>query len=384
MLAFPVWCLASVAWSADPAVSLRNAFQLLVTGSVGILIGRTLGLEGTMRALGAAMLVCVGASLLNLVLGVVPAWSQDDFVGAPAYLVGVYDQKNSFGYTVALLAWATLQAGLARGRAAGAVACAIALALFPVLRASGSSTALILYALVLSMPLCRVLLHVTGSVLLSAMLGAAAACLVLLATGLAGTSVPELVLSITGKDATLTGRTEMWDVAFAEFARHPVTGVGYQVFWTSEAFAPQVALVQATVLEGVTNFHSAWIEALVGTGLVGALALALLPLTVLGIAVARLVRDATPAALGACYLAAALLTRSVVEASLYFQHQIDFLLLTALATALGSGARRPPRPVEPSVAPSVAPPGRGAQGHDRARARHRTARTTTAEAARAH
>ena len=52
-------------------------------------------------------------------------------------------------------------------------------------------------------------------------------------------SLPEFdpvsqVLGAFGKDATLTGRTVLWNYATEEIARHPLLGVGHGGFWTPE------------------------------------------------------------------------------------------------------------------------------------------------------
>ena len=42
---------------------------------------------------------------------------------------------------------------------------------------------------------------------------------------------PNFLFSLLGKDATLTGRTEIWDAVAGSIAKHPLLGYGYQAFW---------------------------------------------------------------------------------------------------------------------------------------------------------
>ena len=42
---------------------------------------------------------------------------------------------------------------------------------------------------------------------------------------------PDFLFSLLGKDATLTGRTEIWDAVAGSIAKHPLLGYGYQAFW---------------------------------------------------------------------------------------------------------------------------------------------------------
>jgi exopolysaccharide production protein ExoQ len=44
-------------------------------------------------------------------------------------------------------------------------------------------------------------------------------------------AVAAFVLAATGKDITLTGRTDLWRVAMVEIAERPLLGHGYQAFW---------------------------------------------------------------------------------------------------------------------------------------------------------
>ena len=338
--AFPMLCLLSTFWSVDAAGSLRNALQLCFTAAFGIVIGRTLEPRVVLRTLAASMFVCVLVSAINVFVEVVPAWSQDDFIGASAYLVGVYNQKNLFGYVLCLLAWSALYVGLEKGRYGIVIGIIVAIVMVPFVRATGSSTAAILYALILTMPLFHFMLHATRSLLATAVLGMTVLILGFVVIGFAGTSIVDLVLEAVGKDASLTGRTAMWDIAFKQLSQYPFTGVGYQVFWSDPAFVTSVALIQATVFESVTNFHNAFIEAAVGTGILGALALVMLPASVFFMSLERLSSSPTPLATGTCYLVVVLVTRTFVEASLAFQHQLDFLLLSVLATSLGSSTRK--------------------------------------------
>jgi exopolysaccharide production protein ExoQ len=42
---------------------------------------------------------------------------------------------------------------------------------------------------------------------------------------------PDLLLSLLGKDATFTGRTEIWAAAIDSIVKRPLLGYGYQAFW---------------------------------------------------------------------------------------------------------------------------------------------------------
>jgi exopolysaccharide production protein ExoQ len=42
---------------------------------------------------------------------------------------------------------------------------------------------------------------------------------------------PDFLFSLLGKDATLTGRTEIWNAVAGSIAKRPLLGYGYQAFW---------------------------------------------------------------------------------------------------------------------------------------------------------
>jgi exopolysaccharide production protein ExoQ len=60
-------------------------------------------------------------------------------------------------------------------------------------------------------------------------------CIMLLAIFLAATIViavwPDFLISLLGKDVTLTGRTEIWNAVIDSIAKRPLLGYGYDAFW---------------------------------------------------------------------------------------------------------------------------------------------------------
>jgi exopolysaccharide production protein ExoQ len=100
--------------------------------------------------------------------------------------------------------------------------------------------------------------------------------LAFLALQFAGTMTGNL-LELFGKNATLTGRTELWQYAFGIIPDHPFLGVGFQAFWVQEM--PQAeALWARFFMPGRSgfHFHSTFVEFTVELGLIGAAILAYL------------------------------------------------------------------------------------------------------------
>ena len=78
-------------------------------------------------------------------------------------------------------------------------------------------------------------------------------------------SVKSAILEASGRDATLTGRTGIWQTVLSE-PINPLLGTGYASFWLGErlqriwAFFPRTQLIQA---------HNGYLEVYLNLGLVG-------------------------------------------------------------------------------------------------------------------
>ena len=84
---------------------------------------------------------------------------------------------------------------------------------------------------------------------------------------------PDFLIGILGKDATLTGRTQIWAAVLDSIARRPLLGYGYQAFWLGlEGESYRVILAVSWVLAQAQN---GFLDVLLETGL-GGLAIVLL------------------------------------------------------------------------------------------------------------
>lgn len=77
----------------------------------------------------------------------------------------------------------------------------------------------------------------------------------------------ESVLNASGKDLTLTGRTEVWRYAIDLAGRRPTLGWGYFALWGDVSFDDHP--VPASLRFDVRSAHSGYVEMYVGVGLVG-------------------------------------------------------------------------------------------------------------------
>lgn len=78
---------------------------------------------------------------------------------------------------------------------------------------------------------------------------------------------PDFVVSLLGKDITLTGRTEIWDAVLTSIGKRPLYGYGYQAFWLGlEGESYRVILAVSWMLAQAQN---GFLDVTLQLGLVG-------------------------------------------------------------------------------------------------------------------
>ena len=331
LLLFPMFCLASVFWSVEPIDTLRHAIQYGFTALLAFWIGARFPLERLLSVTAAALVFCVVLSVAGAYLNVIDGMRQGDYVGAERYFVGLYTQKNVFGNVIVYAALALLATGTVRAQSLRFSL--VALALVPVLWQTKSTTALILYVLAWSyfpvlwfskMARNKTLLLLGSMLILVAVAG------MLIALGI--DPVADF-LALFGKDITLTGRTVIWDRGLDIYMQRPFLGLGYQAFWESSAYASDVMLIRAAVLESIGGFHNGYLEAMVATGVMGVALYALLLATVLTIVIKAASVAMTPVRIAGVFFVVIIVSRTFTESSVYYQHDLDFIFLIAIAVS---------------------------------------------------
>jgi exopolysaccharide production protein ExoQ len=78
---------------------------------------------------------------------------------------------------------------------------------------------------------------------------------------------PELLVSLLGKDLTLTGRTQIWSAVMDSIAKRPLLGYGYQAFWLGlEGESYRIILAVSWILAQAQN---GFLDVMLETGVVG-------------------------------------------------------------------------------------------------------------------
>jgi O-antigen ligase len=314
LTAYLVWSAASVLWAIAPDIAFRRLLlQVFVVGSVLlpiVLIDDLDKVRATVLRVMFAVLVINVAALA---------------IKPPTALghAGIYSQKNELGLTAAL-ALLTCVTTLALGgflqRAMAWLGIPLALAL---LVAAKSKTSLLLAVAIPAMgwgiAIAARVLKLSPALLLGCLLAIA------IPFGLGIAEVIDLtlrdMLQLMFGDATFTGRTDIWDFAWAQISANPALGYGFNGFWGVGDASP-ATFSGNELIASILQAHNGYLDILLETGLVGlGLFLALLAVVALG--------------------AGAIIPRSVAAASFV----IALTLFTALHNGFESTALRRFHPV---------------------------------------
>ena len=267
VFSYVLWCAASVAWSDEPMRSCRGvvvlAFCLL--GALGIsraLTTRDLCLLALLNTIAYAALGIFNEA----VLGQFQPWA------AGYRFMGTTHANVQGDYCAIIVLAAVCLAGGAAGRRWPLIALGAAGA--GLLLLTRSRTAVAALAIALLAIWWRRGSFERNRLVLCALAGVA--CVVALMVALSGSDLQQtlsdiLLLGRQEEAGTLTGRVPIWTTLLPYVAQHPWIGHGYSGFWTPETFC--------NVAEGceiaVAQAHSAFVETLLGVGLIGALPLLL-------------------------------------------------------------------------------------------------------------
>jgi len=277
-------------------------------------------------------------SVVNLWLQVVPAFQQRDYLVGNEYFTGIFIHKNTFGMVLCLGALCLMYLALS-GRPGWPYALAV-VALLPIFLFARSTTSIVLYAGILSMPMVYFFLRLRE---LRMLLILALSCVLLLLVMLLemlSISLIDIGLELAGKGRDMSGRTSLWATALGQVSERPWFGVGYQSFWTAPRFAGEVNQLRGLLEPTIGHFHNAWLEVLVGIGIFGLLAFAALPVVLLFRFLRRLWQPGGQLSdVAGLFFVLLTLFRANVEITIYVQHQAETLVLVALLFSTSSKFR---------------------------------------------
>lgn len=269
---------ASVFWSVTPAGTAQRIVALALTTLFGVALGARWRWSELVEIIAVAFAVM---TLMSLILGAAfPSLGRMTVIFPGAWR-GLWVEKNTFG---ALMAIATLNFAAA--------------ALFHPKRAFfwWAMAALAILLLGLSTSRTAIVALVFGGAGLGFTLlvrrgpAAAVVAIWMAGVGLIGLAVlitvfPDMLFAALGKDATLTGRTQIWAEVWQLIQQRPLLGYGYDAVWTDKSLWGPLPWVTKHLQFTPSHAHNSWLEQWLALGYVGLAAWTMLYVSTIGKAV---------------------------------------------------------------------------------------------------
>ncbi|QNI33066.1 O-antigen ligase family protein [Alloacidobacterium dinghuense] len=257
LAALCVLAILSVAWSVEPAESLRRSIALVGSTIAGLYLGLLNEPKEQLKAVGYAIgLGALGSVAVAILVPSVAFMPTGE-------LQGVYFLKNTLGHMMSLGAFCfALMALYERGRRVVHVGMFLLCCVLLVL--SKSATAAVVTMLMLILLPLRKLLYLRTRRLLAA--------IAVLGPVLAFTTIwivnsSEDLLAALGRSSSLSGRIPLWQHVLQQIGDRPILGYGFSAFWNSwqgERVSDAVNWDSA-----VPHAHNGFLEVWLGLGIVG-------------------------------------------------------------------------------------------------------------------
>jgi exopolysaccharide production protein ExoQ len=276
--------IGSTMWSVAPDVTTRRSFAVTCTTLGGLALAARYKWAQLAEVVGAAFIVLIVASFAVCLAVPSIGVMTELFPGAWR---GLWMEKNALGGLMAL-GFCLLSAA----------------ALLNPQRAK-------LWWPFAGLALVLVLMSTSKTSLVSLMVGGAALVFVLIArrspaagaaitwTGVTGVVLlggfvlvaSDAFFAVLGKDATLTGRTEIWSAAMRQIEQRPWTGYGYAAVWDNKSGWGPFAWITKDAGFQAHHAHNSWIEQWLGLGIIGLAAWGLFYLQTLTLAIIAVFRE---------------------------------------------------------------------------------------------
>lgn len=337
-----VFAMTSAMWSIDPELSFRRGIAVLATTLMGVYLAARFDWIGALRLLAIVWFCLMAASLISGAIA--PGFGVMHEIHPGAWSGG-WSEKNALGghaaraaFLFAFLAWRDEPF---RKWWVGGLLISLALVIL-----SKSATALLGAMLGLGV-LAAAWWMLKGRVW-SLALAWGAISVIGLAVMIYAVA-PGLLLGVIGKDATLTGRTDIWVELGNAISEKPVLGYGYLAFWGLDS-EPRYWLEKAVDWNAPSG-HNGWLDLAISLGIVG--------VVIFAIDVAMSVWRATrlsmssPAGVFAVGFLAQFMLFAMSESIILAQNSILWATYAFVAAKLALEARRSEEVLPPFAAERV-------------------------------
>lgn len=286
VLALPVFCMLSAAWSDHANKSLY--FGCAFTSMVLCLV--ILNRSTSFRAFATG--ISIGISIGLVIILASNNYRYDPMSGSYS-LMGYFGSKNMVGFVAQIgfiAGMSMLFMPLGRWRHLVLSICPIVLSLICLELSKSGTSQLALLASIAGVLIMLGILRLPRSLRI-----AASSIAVLVAITAAGWFITSggqgIVLESMGKDKTLTGRTYLWQQGIETALERPVLGYGYSAFWVEGQPRAERYWFHFNIesREGF-HFHNSYIHAFVDIGGIGLMLVVLIMLVNQGGSLVALVR----------------------------------------------------------------------------------------------
>ena len=265
-----LWLLVAIAflsmvWSVDPGMTERRSIALLLTTLGAVVIAARYEWDDLAEVLGTAFGLLAAASFIVGLTMPSLGRMADLFPGAWR---GVWSEKNALGDHMALAIAISCGAAMLKPRRRWLWLAAAGLEL-ALLLLSTSKTSLV----GLTFGLCAFgLVWLVRRGPASAVAASFGAVTAVILAGAVVLFASNQLLALLGKDATLTGRTDVWTPVIRQAQLRPWTGYGYGAVWDDQTIWGPLAWISKEAKFVARAAHDSWLEIWLGLGYIGLIA----------------------------------------------------------------------------------------------------------------
>jgi O-antigen ligase len=252
--------IVSILWSSTPTMTQSRSISLVGTTLFGLYLAGRYSLKQQLQLLGWMFGIAIVLSLLFAVA--LPRYGIMGGIHAGAWR-GIYTHKNGFGRIMILSAVVFLLLAIDAKKKRWLLWCGFGLSVSLLLLSKSSSSLINLMTLLALIPVLQTLRWrddvMIPALSFIAIIGGS------LYVGL--TANANHLLGLIGKDATLTGRGDLWPLVWEKIWQRPWLGYGYSGFW--QGWDSEAASIWYAVGWEPPNAHNGFMDLWLDLGLLG-------------------------------------------------------------------------------------------------------------------